>query len=102
MDQPVACSLSASDWQGRIDDWRALFGANVIELEAPTATSVRMRLRPDGAAIDALVALARQEIECCPFFAFAIEIDADGLVFAASVPPEAAVVLEEFARLATR
>ena len=101
MDQPIACSLDAADWQGRIDDWRAWFGANVTELETPTATRVRMRLRSEGAAIDALVALARQEVECCPFFSFAIEIDADGLVFTASVPPEAAPVLEEFARLAT-
>ncbi len=101
MDQPIACSLDATDRQGRIDDWRAWFGANVAELETPTVTRVRMRLHSEGAAIDALVALARQEVECCPFFSFAIEIDADGLVFTTAVPPEAAPVLEAFARLAT-
>jgi hypothetical protein len=101
VERPIACSLDAADWQSRIDDWRALFSAHVTALEAPSATRLRMRLRSEGAAIDALVALARQEVECCPFFTFAIEIDADGLVFAASVPPEAAPVLEEFARLAT-
>jgi hypothetical protein len=101
VDQPIACSLDATDWQGRIDDWRAWFGANVTELDAPSPTRVRMRLRSEGAAIDALVALARQEVECCPFFSFAIEIDADGLVLSTAVPPDAAPVLEAFARLAT-
>jgi hypothetical protein len=100
VERPIVCSLDAADWQSRIDDWRALFSANVTALEAPTTTRVRMRLRTEGAAIDALLALARQEVACCPFFTGAIEIDADGLVFTASVPPEAAPVLEEFARLA--
>jgi hypothetical protein len=101
VDQPIACSLDATDRQGRIEEWRAWFGANVTELETPTATRVRMRLDSDEAAIDALVALARQEVECCPFFSFAVEIDAEGLVFTTAVPPEAAPVLEAFARLAT-
>ena len=71
----------------RLDDWRALFSANVTVLEAPTATHVRMRLRSEGAAIDdARRRWRRQEVECCPFFMFAIEIDADGLVFTASRP----------------
>jgi hypothetical protein len=102
VERPIACSLDAADWQSRVDDWRALFRANVTSLEAPTATHVRMHLRSEAAALDALVALARQEVECCPFFTFAIEIDADGLVFTASVPPEAAPVLEDFTRLATK
>lgn len=101
MDQPIACSLDATEWHDRVEDWRAWFGANVTELEVPTATRVRMRLHSEGSAIDALVALARQEVECCPFFSFAIEIDTDGLVLTTAVPPEAAPVLEEFVRLAS-
>jgi hypothetical protein len=84
-----------------VDEWRELLGTIVTAVESPTTNTLRMRLA-DGAGTDALVALAQQEVACCPFFSFALEIDALGLVLTASVPPEAAPVLEGFAQLAAR
>jgi hypothetical protein len=60
-----------------------------------------MRLRDSDNSIAALVALARRETECCPFFRFGLEITADGTVFTASVPTEAVSILQRFAALAS-
>ena len=70
-------------------------------MEWPETNCVRMRLS-EAAAVDRLVALARQEAACCPFFRFSVEIEAHRLVFTASVPADAVSVLEEFAQLAAR
>jgi MerR family copper efflux transcriptional regulator len=98
--QPIACSLDAADRRSRLDEWQVLLSRIVTAIEWPGANRVSMRLS-EGAPVETLVALAQQEVACCPFFVFSIEIDAQGIVFTASVPPDAVPVLEGFARLAT-
>ena len=52
-------------------------------------------------AVARIVALAEREAACCPFFRFAVEVDANGLALTVTVPPDAAEVLVAFAALAT-
>jgi hypothetical protein len=100
--QPIACSLDAPDAASQIDEWRQVLDALVTAVEWVDPTCVRMPLQGDADTVATLVALAQREAACCPFFRFSIEIDPDGLVFTASVPPDATPILEQFAGLAAR
>ena len=102
MKQPIACSLDAPDAASQIDEWRQVLDALVTAVEWVDPTHVRMPLRGDAGAVATLVALAQREAACCPFFRFSIDVDADGLAFTASVPADAAPILEQFAGLAGR
>jgi len=77
-----------------------VLAAAVVSTERPEAQTVRMRLRPGSEQISPLVALAQREVACCPFFRFALDIDADGLAFTVTVPPDAESILDAFATLA--
>lgn len=102
VDQPIACSLDAIDAESQIDEWRRVLGALVARVDWIDPNHVRMPLRGDAGSVATLVTLAQREAVCCPFFRFAIEIDPDGLAFTASVPADAATILEQFAQLAPR
>ena len=102
MDMPIACSLDAVDVRTQVDEWRSLLTQIVTEVERQTSASVTMRLAANTQALAALVELARREAACCQFFRFAVEIDAEGASFTASVPPHAIELLDGFAALASR
>ena len=98
MRKPVACSLDASSAHDQLDEWRAVLATAVVESERVDAQTLEMRLRPD-ADVAAIISLAQREIACCPFFGFAINLDADKVTFVATVPPDAAPILDGFAAL---
>jgi hypothetical protein len=101
MRKPIACSLDDSTVRDQLDDWRAALTAAVVKTIRVDARTLEMRLRPD-ADTAAIIALARREVTCCPFFGFAINVDAGGSTFVTTVPAEAASVLDAFATLGPR
>jgi len=101
VDEPIACSLDADGARSQLDEWHAVLRAAVVSTEREGPTLVRMRLRADAEAVARILALAEREVACCPFFRFAIEIDANGLALTVAVPPDAAEVLVAFAALVT-
>lgn len=54
-----------------------------------------MRLVDDAELVSEVLALARQEKACCPFFDFTLRIECDALTLLVGVPAEAASVLDE-------
>jgi hypothetical protein len=100
MRRPIACSLDEPAARSQLADWQSMFAASVVGAEREDATTVRVRLRPET-DVAGLVALARKEAACCPFFRFAIEVDSDGLAFVVSVPADAETILDSFATLCT-
>jgi hypothetical protein len=101
VDEPIACSLDYADARSQLDEWHTVLGTAVTATERESPTVIRMRLRADAGSVGRIAALAEREVACCPFFRFAIEIDATGLALTVTVPPDAAEVLTAFAALAT-
>jgi hypothetical protein len=101
MRKPIACSLDDSSARDQVDEWRAALTAAVVATQRVDAQTLEMRLRPD-ADIAAIIALAKREITCCPFFGFSINLDADSATFVATVPADAVPILDAFATLGPR
>jgi hypothetical protein len=102
MDTPISCSLDQADAQRQLDAWEHVLRAVVVATEWPAPNRVRMNLRATDEAVGVLIALARREAACCPFFRFGFDITTDAMVFTASVPIEAVVILEQFAGIASQ
>ena len=102
MEQPIACSLDGNAARMQVDEWRALLASVVASVERTAPTNVTMRLNADPDAVASLIDLARREAACCRFFRFAVEVDAAGMAFTASVPPDATEMLDGFTELATK
>jgi hypothetical protein len=101
VDEPIACSLDAAGARSQLDEWHKVLGAAVVSTDHESSTVARMRLRADSETVGRIAALAEREAACCPFFHFAIEIDASGVALTVRVPPDAAEVLVAFTALAT-
>jgi hypothetical protein len=84
---PIACSLPADDMGDRLHEWQALLGK--ASAREPTPAGHRLTFARDAELARALADLAAREIECCPFFTFAIRLTNDALQFDVEVPPEA-------------
>lgn len=101
MKKPVACTLSVQAAGDRVSAWRDALGASVRSTARPMATRLELGLDVDPNQVATLVDLARLETACCGFFSFAFVVEADTVTLAVSVPPDAAAVLDDFARLAS-
>jgi hypothetical protein len=100
VDVPLACSLEAPAARAQLDEWGVLLAETVTAMERPAPTSVHMTLRTDDpSSLGELLALARRETLCCPFFRFRLEVTAEATTFTAEVPAEAASLLDGLARL---
>jgi hypothetical protein len=97
---PIACSLDAASARSQVDEWRTLLGALVASVEWIAPTSLRLGLRLEGDSLTDLLSLAQREVSCCPFFRFAVEVDARGVALVVAVPEDAVSILQDFARLA--
>jgi hypothetical protein len=97
---PISCSLDAADARSQVDEWQVLLGAHVVTVEWSASTTLNMRL---DATTDpaALFALAQREVDCCPFFRFAVEVDDRGLGLVVQVPADAISILQNFAQFAS-
>jgi MerR family copper efflux transcriptional regulator len=86
-DPPIACSLSAADVPGRIEDWHRLL--TWAERREALDGGVRVVLR-GGAPIGELAELALAEQGCCTFFSFSLTTDARGVALEVRAPDDAA------------
>ena len=84
---PIACSLDAGTMGDRLQEWQALL-ARASGRER-TDAGYRLTFARDPALASALADLAAREIECCPFFTFAIRMTNDGLQLDVEVPEDA-------------
>jgi hypothetical protein len=99
VEPPIACSLGAADLEQRLADWQRLFATIAPEATRVDTTTLSVRVNVNEEQLTTLAGLAHAEAECCPFFRFAIEIDARSTTFVVSVPADAASVLDDFAQL---
>jgi hypothetical protein len=101
MSTEIACTLDATDRSARTQEWRSFLASGVDRVDRASDRELRLRLADDSAEFIALtVDLARREQACCAFFTFVLELDAESLWLAVSVPPDAVGVLDGFAELA--
>jgi len=94
---PIACSLSADDYQLRLAAIRELGGQALVAAED----------RPDGAMLsfknsgevrEKLVAIVRAESECCPFLVLDIDESHDRLALAVTAPREVLPIVRDLVR----
>ena len=86
--EPIACSLSPSQYADRAGAIRELFDAEVVAVER-SPREVVWRFRPP--ARERFAAMAAAEAECCAFLRF--DVGADRLTI--SAPPGAEAALAE-------
>lgn len=96
VDVPIACSLAAPAARSQLDEWRALLATASVAAERVSPARLSLRLRDDLDQVGTVISLAQREKACCPFFDFAIEIEADRVTLHISVPADAAGILDSF------
>jgi hypothetical protein len=84
---PIACSLDANAMGDRLQEWQTLLARS--SAREPTDSGYRLTFARDASLASALADLATREIECCPFFVFAIRMTNDGLQFDVEAPEDA-------------
>ncbi len=83
---PIACSLSSADVPERLADWKSALGS--VLSRQPIPGGLRLALAP-AVSLAHLVDLVVAEQQCCPFFCFAITVDARGPALEVTAPPQA-------------
>lgn len=89
-DQPIACTLGASELHGRVEDWRDVLAH--VDARQSIAGGVRATFAPT-APLDRLMGLTTAEQRCCQFLAFAITVDTRGVALEVTAPDEAVDVV---------
>jgi hypothetical protein len=95
---PIACSLTETAARSQIDEWHDLIATSVAALDRVSPTDLRLRLGTGVEGAGAVLRLAQREKACCPFFDFALLVEADSLVLRVTVPADAAPILDDFSR----
>jgi DNA-binding transcriptional MerR regulator len=90
--EPVACSLTGSDQQTRVQEWNQLL-ASVTGREN-TDGGIRLTLPADADLIGQVARLAALEQQCCRFFDFTIDLSAEMAVLTVRAPAHAADLLD--------
>jgi hypothetical protein len=99
MQVPIACTLTASAADERVEEWRQFLAGCTSAAERTSDQRLRVRLTDTGHALTRAVDLARREKACCAFFEFSIDVEADASWLSIGVPSDASAVLTEFASL---
>ena len=89
---PIACSLDAGAMGDRLQEWQVLLAQS--SAREPTDAGYRLTFARDPELAAALADLAAREIECCPFFTFALTMASDGLQFDVAVPEDARALVD--------
>ena len=92
---PLACSLETGALEQRLERWRRLNEAELIDARRGPASAI-LRYRARGEAEGELRELVRLERECCPFLELSLERGDDVLVLEVTGPAEAAEVIDGF------
>lgn len=88
----VACSLEPGELPGREAAWQAML-ARATDRSPLPGGGVRLGF-PDAGVAGDLARLVADEQACCPFFSFALTVDARGVGLEVSAPGEAGAVVE--------
>jgi hypothetical protein len=94
-DQPIACTLDASQTSDRAQLIAGLWADALIDIK-PTPTGIRARLRHSPGIERRLRELIEAESRCCTFLAFDLTYDDDQLVLDINGPAAARPVIESF------
>lgn len=94
-DAPIACSLDAGSLADRVEEWRALVAASVVEVEAEP-TAVHLVLDQSATALVSAVELAQREKQCCPFFDVVLDVGAQRRTLSLRVPDGAEEAMASF------
>jgi hypothetical protein len=73
-----------------------LLGTQAVAADRVSPTELALRLRDDLDQIGAIIRLAQREKACCPFFDFAIQIEAETITLRITVPQDGAALLDHF------
>jgi hypothetical protein len=98
-DGPIACTLHPDEFAGRLDDFRREVFDQLVALERPQPTRLRLILSAD-ASPEAVRELLVREQACCAFLGFTITSGEGRLVADLEVPAEAGPVLDGLVELA--
>jgi DNA-binding transcriptional MerR regulator len=82
---PIACSLGAAGTRARVEEWQALLVG--VEERVAIANGVRLQFGPE-APLAEIARLAAAELDCCPFFAFALTVDGRGVALEVTAPDD--------------
>ncbi|QLY30974.1 hypothetical protein H0264_00765 [Nocardia huaxiensis] len=97
---PDACTLPTVEQPLRTLEFATLLGETARRVHRRSAT--RLEVVIPAAAESAARDLARRESECCAFFAFSFEGDADDTVMGIEVPPAHSDILDAMQARAAR
>jgi hypothetical protein len=98
-DGPIACTLHPNEYGGRLEDFRQGVFADLVGLERPAPTRLRLILAGD-ADLGAVRELLTREQGCCAFISFTLTPGDGRLLADLEVPAEAAPTLDAMASLA--
>jgi hypothetical protein len=93
---PIACSLGAADFAGRLEELRAL-GADGLVSVAEQPDRAVLTFRPDVGIRRRVEAAAAAEAECCAFLDLRVEHREDATLLTISAPNGGAEVVHELA-----
>lgn len=100
---PIVCDMTTAPdtAQQRLDEYHHLFGRYLVGREK-TAEGIRFRLRAEPGVEEQVRDLAAREKVCCAFFAFAITVDGEQVIWDCAVSDDdtARTILEEYYLLA--
>jgi hypothetical protein len=94
MDQPIACSLSATDLDERRRELAALRRDALLDRTAIPG-GVRLAFADAPGTAGRLAAAIDAEAACCPFLTLALERDGDRLVLDVTGPADALPAIED-------
>jgi hypothetical protein len=94
MDEPIACTLSPSDYRDRTGEMSAL-ARDALRRREPIDRGVRLTFALGPATEERLRRLVAAESECCPFLGMDLRRDGDALQLDITGPEDAAPIIEQ-------
>jgi len=94
--KPVACSLGASELEGRLAAIGAVGGDSLISHEIED-NKHRMRFRADASTRRQLGEIVAAESECCSFLDLSLTHDGGALLLSISAPAQGQPIADELA-----
>jgi DNA-binding transcriptional MerR regulator len=88
---PVACTLAAAEFPGRLADWRNVADNAVTRVDVDGG--VRLQLDP-ATPLDQLLLLIQAEQGCCAFLAFTLTFDGRGVGLEVRAPAEGLALVD--------
>jgi len=89
----IVCTLGAGDAPQRLIEWQSILERS--EERRPSPDGLSLRFPTDPALLGELAALAAREVECCSFFTFALELDAEAAWLTVGAPAAGMPMVEE-------